>query len=309
MERAGALPGLERHPEQPAAALARGRRPRQRVPHAVEQQQRQHLRFPGPAALLRAPDAPRRALRARRLDHRHRRRVQRQAAQLAERRRAASGRQLLVHRSAVRRPALRGHGRRGGRTGQHRRAGSIRSSGQPPEHRQLQARAADRRVPRRHRAARSTWWSARTRCPIPNGLCFSPDYKKLYVVSTGKGPGDTGPGGKGDMYVFDVGADNKLSNGKLFSDFMVDGVKCGPDGVRADVDGNLWCSSNAGPRRRLQRRHGVDAAGQADRPHPPARSLRQRLLRRARSATACSWPRASRCMPSIRRPRALLRRR
>jgi gluconolactonase len=82
--------------------------------------------------------------------------------------------------------------------------------------------------------------------PDPNGLCFSPDYKKLYVVSTGQGPGDTHSGGKGDMYVFDVGADNKLSNGKLFSSFMIDGVKCGPDGVRADVDGNLWCSSNAG---------------------------------------------------------------
>jgi gluconolactonase len=82
--------------------------------------------------------------------------------------------------------------------------------------------------------------------PDPNGLCFSPDYKKLYVISTGKGPGDTGPGGKGDMHVFDVGSDNKLSNGKLFSDFMIDGVKCGPDGVRADVEGNLWCSSNAG---------------------------------------------------------------
>src|SRR4029434_2621069 len=31
--------------------------------------------------------------------------------------------------------------------------------------------------------------------PDPNGLCFSPDYKTLYVASTGKGPGDTGPGG------------------------------------------------------------------------------------------------------------------
>jgi gluconolactonase len=82
--------------------------------------------------------------------------------------------------------------------------------------------------------------------PDPNGLLFSPDYKKLYVISTGKGPGDTGPGGKGDMYVFDVGPDNKLSNQKLFTDFMVDGVKCGPDGARCDVDGNLWCSSNAG---------------------------------------------------------------
>jgi gluconolactonase len=82
--------------------------------------------------------------------------------------------------------------------------------------------------------------------PDPNGLVFSPDYKKLYVISTGKGPGDSGPGGKGEMYVLDVGEDNKLSNQKLFSNFMIDGVKCGPDGVRCDVDGNLWCSSNAG---------------------------------------------------------------
>ena len=82
--------------------------------------------------------------------------------------------------------------------------------------------------------------------PDPNGLCFSPDYKKLYVVSTGRGPGDTHSGGKGEMFVFDVGSDNKLSNGKVFTSFMIDGVKCGPDGVRADVDGNLWCSSNAG---------------------------------------------------------------
>ncbi len=82
--------------------------------------------------------------------------------------------------------------------------------------------------------------------PDPNGLCFSPDYKKLYVISTGKGPGDTGPGGKGDISVFDVGADNKLSNQKLFTDCVVDGVKCGPDGIRSDVDGNLWVSSNAG---------------------------------------------------------------
>ncbi len=82
--------------------------------------------------------------------------------------------------------------------------------------------------------------------PDPNGLCFSPDFTKLYVASTGKGPGDTGPGGKGDIHVFDVGADNKLSGGKLFSDCMVDGIKCGPDGLRCDVDGNVWCSSNAG---------------------------------------------------------------
>ncbi|KPF72536.1 gluconolactonase [Bosea sp. AAP35] len=82
--------------------------------------------------------------------------------------------------------------------------------------------------------------------PDPNGLCFSPDFKKLYIASTGKGPGDTGAGGKGDIHVFDVGTDNKLSNGKVFSDCMIDGVHCGPDGLRCDVEGNLWASSNAG---------------------------------------------------------------
>ena len=41
--------------------------------------------------------------------------------------------------------------------------------------------------------------------PNPNGLCFSPDFKKLYVSSTG-------PAGKGDIHVLDVGSDNKLSN-------------------------------------------------------------------------------------------------
>lgn len=82
--------------------------------------------------------------------------------------------------------------------------------------------------------------------PDPNGLAFSPDQKRLYVCSTGKGPGDTGPGGKGDVHVFDVGADNKLSGGRRFTDCMVDGVKCASDGVRCDVDGNVWVSSNAG---------------------------------------------------------------
>ena len=31
---------------------------------------------------------------------------------------------------------------------------------------------------------------------------------------------------------------------RLFTDMMVDGVHCGPDGMRADVFGNLWISSN-----------------------------------------------------------------
>jgi gluconolactonase len=82
--------------------------------------------------------------------------------------------------------------------------------------------------------------------PDPNGLTFSPDFRKLYVASTGKGPGDTGAGGKGEVYVFDIGADNKAANRKLFSEFVIDDVKCSPDGLRCDVEGNLWASSNAG---------------------------------------------------------------
>ncbi len=79
----------------------------------------------------------------------------------------------------------------------------------------------------------------------PNGLCFSPDRKRLYVCNTGAGPGDT-KGGPGNILVFDVTSDNKLTNSRVFTNMMVDGVACGPDGMRTDVDGNLYCSSNAG---------------------------------------------------------------
>jgi gluconolactonase len=67
-----------------------------------------------------------------------------------------------------------------------------------------------------------------------NGLTFAPDYKRLYAVSGGV------------VHSFDVAADNRVSNAQRFSDFMVDGVMCRTDGIRCDVDGNLWCSSNAG---------------------------------------------------------------
>jgi gluconolactonase len=68
----------------------------------------------------------------------------------------------------------------------------------------------------------------------PNGIAFSPDYKKVYVVNAG------------NVHSFDLGADNKLSNQKEFSNFMIDGIRCGTDGIRVDVNGNLWCGSNAG---------------------------------------------------------------
>ncbi|MBM7066889.1 SMP-30/gluconolactonase/LRE family protein [Actibacterium sp. 188UL27-1] len=82
--------------------------------------------------------------------------------------------------------------------------------------------------------------------PDPNGLAFSPDQSVLYVASTGKGPGDTGPGGQAEIIAFDVAEDGTLSNRRIFTDCMVDDVKCGPDGLAIDVYGNVWSSSNAG---------------------------------------------------------------
>ena len=83
-----------------------------------------------------------------------------------------------------------------------------------------------------------------TQLPDPNGICFAPDYKTLYVISTGKGPGDTGPGGQRVVFAFDVQGEG-VGNQRLFTNMMIDGVKCGPDGMRVDVFGNLWISSNA----------------------------------------------------------------
>jgi len=118
--------------------------------------------------------------------------------------------------------------------------------GQPPEVANLK-RELPTAVYRADSSGRLDLVVSEDQLPNPNGLTFSPDYKKLYVISTGPGPGDKGPGGKRDMHVFDVGADNKLSSQKLFSDFMVDGIKCGPDGARCDIDGNVWVSSNGNP--------------------------------------------------------------
>jgi gluconolactonase len=67
-----------------------------------------------------------------------------------------------------------------------------------------------------------------------NGITFSPDYKRLYLVA------------RGGVVSADITGENKLANVQPFSNFMVDGVRCGPDGIRTDVYGNLWCSSNAG---------------------------------------------------------------
>jgi gluconolactonase len=68
-----------------------------------------------------------------------------------------------------------------------------------------------------------------------NGIAFSPDYKKVYIVS------------RQVVWSFDLSADGKtIRNQKQFADFMVDGIRCATDGIRVDIYGNLWCGSNAG---------------------------------------------------------------
>jgi gluconolactonase len=70
----------------------------------------------------------------------------------------------------------------------------------------------------------------------PNGLCFSPDYKKLYVADTG------GPSPRG-IQVFDVADGKRLGAGRRFCSMELGGRSGGADGIRADVDGNIWASA------------------------------------------------------------------
>jgi gluconolactonase len=64
----------------------------------------------------------------------------------------------------------------------------------------------------------------------PNGLAFSPDYKKLYYLW------------ESDIMVADV-VDGKLANARVFTNTKVDGVLCGSDGMRVDRAGNLWAGT------------------------------------------------------------------
>ena len=64
----------------------------------------------------------------------------------------------------------------------------------------------------------------------PNGICFSPDYKRVYIIS-------------GGIHVGDV-ANGKVMGLRSFTECMVDGIYCHPDGMRADRAGNVWASSN-----------------------------------------------------------------
>ena len=95
--------------------------------------------------------------------------------------------------------------------------------------------------------------------------------------------------------MFDV-TDNgtKLANGKPFITAEPGGT---PDGFRVDVDGNLWCGWGMGN----AQQDGVKVFDPTGKPIgfiALAGTLRQRLLRRRRCATACSWRRATRSIRS-----------
>ena len=68
----------------------------------------------------------------------------------------------------------------------------------------------------------------------PNGICFSPDYKKLYVADTG----NTSTKG---IQVFEITEAMKLRGLRQFHSMGMAGLETGlADGIRCDVDGNVW---------------------------------------------------------------------
>jgi gluconolactonase len=71
----------------------------------------------------------------------------------------------------------------------------------------------------------------------PNGITFSPDEKKLYIIDTGFTDRPSNPS---HIRVFDVDVENgKVSNGKVFAEMPKPSIT---DGMRADTDGRIWCS-------------------------------------------------------------------
>ena len=71
----------------------------------------------------------------------------------------------------------------------------------------------------------------------PNGLCFSPDERILYVVESRGIP-------HRKILAYDVADDGRaIANKRVLIDAGPGGT---PDGMRCDVDGNLWCGWGMG---------------------------------------------------------------
>jgi gluconolactonase len=70
----------------------------------------------------------------------------------------------------------------------------------------------------------------------PNGLCFTPDERTLYIVESRSTPHRR-------VWAYDV-VGNKLGERRLHLDANGPGAF---DGIRCDEDGNLWCGWGTGP--------------------------------------------------------------
>lgn len=74
----------------------------------------------------------------------------------------------------------------------------------------------------------------------PNGLAFSPDESKLYVADSG---GSHDPAGNPHhVRVFNVDREGGLTGGAVFVEISP-GI---PDGIRVDIQGNLWVTAGDG---------------------------------------------------------------
>ncbi|HEU0150113.1 MAG TPA: SMP-30/gluconolactonase/LRE family protein, partial [Bradyrhizobium sp.] len=77
----------------------------------------------------------------------------------------------------------------------------------------------------------------RTLFDQPNGLCFSPDERLLYVNDTVQAL----------IRVFDVNADGGLSNARVFASAIRSELEPGlPDGMKCDQHGNVWVTAPGG---------------------------------------------------------------
>jgi gluconolactonase len=73
----------------------------------------------------------------------------------------------------------------------------------------------------------------------PNGLCFSNDYRKMYIADTGI---SHYPEAKSQIWVYDIDGAT-LKNPKTFVNMEWNGKTGFSDGIRSDEDGNIWSSA------------------------------------------------------------------
>jgi gluconolactonase len=74
----------------------------------------------------------------------------------------------------------------------------------------------------------------------PNGLAFSPDETVLYVANSDRA--------RKLWMRFTVGADGGLSGGAVLADVTSETAPGVPDGMKVDLEGNLYCTAPGGIR-------------------------------------------------------------